>query len=114
VRLEDDAVEPSIVDNVVGFVLLFLGIFAAGTLGILILENLLQPASAGGIDLVTAGSSVAATLGNIGPGLGRVGASQNYAWFSDASKILLSFFMILGRLEIYCVLLVFAPRVWRR
>lgn len=63
--------------------------------------------------LVDSASAVAATLNNIGPGLGIVGASQNYAAFSATSKLLFTFLMMLGRLELFAVLVLFLPSFWR-
>ena len=67
-----------------------------------------------GLDLITATTSVAATLGNIGPGLGDVGPTSNYAFFSAAEKWLLVLFMLIGRLELFTVLVLFLPGAWRR
>ena len=53
------------------------------------------------------------TLSNVGPGLSGVGPTENFAFFSPPVKMLLSFLMLAGRLEIYPVLLLFSPRVWR-
>ena len=63
--------------------------------------------------LIDAASAVAATLNNIGPGLGIVGATQNYANFSFLTKSLFIWLMMLGRLEIFPILVLFAPRFWR-
>jgi trk system potassium uptake protein TrkH len=65
-------------------------------------------------DYVTAFSAVTATFNNIGPGLGLVGPTANYAGLSDFSKLLLSLGMILGRLELYPVLILFLPSTWRK
>lgn len=65
------------------------------------------------LDLVSAFTAVAATLNNIGPGLGAVGAIENYAFLSDATKWLLSLCMVMGRLEIFAILVLLAPRFWR-
>jgi len=67
-----------------------------------------------GLDVLTAVGSVAATLGNIGPGLGGVGPVQNYAAIPQGGKWVLCGFMLLGRLEIYTVLLLLLPATWRR
>jgi trk system potassium uptake protein TrkH len=67
-----------------------------------------------GLDLISALASVAATIGNIGPGLAKVGASQNYAHIPYLGKIILSFCMLIGRLEIYTVLVLFLPSTWRK
>ncbi|RMF20029.1 MAG: potassium transporter, partial [Gammaproteobacteria bacterium] len=65
-----------------------------------------------GLDQVTAWSSVAATLNNLGPGLGEVAA--HYGNIPDAAKWVLSFAMILGRLEVFTLLVLFTPAFWRR
>jgi len=67
-----------------------------------------------GLDLVSAISSVAATLGNIGPGLGIVGPMDNYAAVPPAGKWVLSLCMLLGRLELFTVLMLFVPGTWRK
>ena len=67
-----------------------------------------------GRDIVTNLTASIACISNVGPGLGAVGPSANYAFFSDLSKLLLSFEMLLGRLEIFPVLFLFAPSVWKR
>ncbi len=66
-----------------------------------------------GLDLETSISAVAATLGNVGPGLGGVGPASNYAWLPGAGKLLLIICMWLGRLELFTVLMVFWPHFWR-
>jgi len=68
----------------------------------------------GGRDLITSVGATAATLGNIGPGLGLVGPAENYAIMSDWEKWLLMSFMLIGRLEIFTVLVLFLPEAWRR
>ncbi len=65
------------------------------------------------VDLITAASAVAATLGNIGPGLELVGPEQNYAFFSWPIKLWLSFLMLLGRLELFTIIALIAPKNWR-
>ncbi len=67
-----------------------------------------------GFDLETNFSAVAACISNIGPGIGLVGPMGNYEMFSDFSKLLLSFDMLVGRLEIYPMLILFLPSTWRR
>ncbi len=63
--------------------------------------------------LVDSASSVAATLNNIGPGLGTVGATQNYGHFSPLSKLLFTWLMMVGRVEIFVILVLFMPSFWR-
>jgi len=103
VRLGREVVPDEVVENVQTFFFLYMLIFGASTLYI----------SSLGLDLVTAASAVAATLGNIGPGLALVGPMTNYAALPDTGKLLLSFCMLIGRLEIYTVLVVFSIRFWR-
>ena len=63
--------------------------------------------------LIDSASCVAATLNNIGPGLGVIGARQNYGGFSVPSKVLFIWLMMLGRLEIFVILVLFVPGFWR-
>lgn len=63
--------------------------------------------------LIDSASAVAATLNNIGPGLGTVGATQNYGHFSACSKLLFTFLMMLGRVEVFAILVLLMPSFWR-
>jgi len=63
--------------------------------------------------LLDTASAVAATLNNIGPGLGTVGATRNYGHFAPLSKILFTWLMMIGRLEIFAILVLFVPGFWR-
>jgi trk system potassium uptake protein TrkH len=63
--------------------------------------------------LIDSASAVAATLHNIGPGLGVVGPTQNYAAFSAPAKLLFTFLMMLGRLELFAILVLVVPSFWR-
>ncbi|MGV8907023.1 MAG: TrkH family potassium uptake protein [Acetobacterium sp.] len=65
-------------------------------------------------NFVTAFSAVAATFNNIGPGLDMVGPMGNYSGFNNLTKLTLSLAMIMGRLEIFPILVLFSPRTWRR
>jgi trk system potassium uptake protein TrkH len=67
-----------------------------------------------GYDLATSLSAAIAMVGNIGPGLGRVGAVENYAFFSSVDKVILTFAMILGRLEFFTVIMLFSRTYWKR
>lgn len=98
------AVGEETVTEVLGFFFMYMLIFAVSVLIV----------STDGKDIVTTISSVAATLGNIGPGLGMVGATGNYSEMSVLSKIVLSLNMIIGRLEIYPILLLGVPSFWKR
>lgn len=65
-------------------------------------------------DIVTATSASIAALGNIGPGLGKVGATMTYAWMTPPAKVALSIEMLLGRLELYTVLVILLPSFWKK
>jgi trk system potassium uptake protein TrkH len=67
-----------------------------------------------GLDTVTAFSAVIATINNIGPGLGEVGPSGNYGGLSPFQLSILSFAMLLGRLELLSVLVLFSSHFWRK
>jgi trk system potassium uptake protein TrkH len=64
------------------------------------------------VDLITAASTVAACLGNVGPGFGEVGPLSSYSLYSDATTVFLSLLMITGRLELFTILLLFMPGFW--
>ncbi|HIF24102.1 MAG TPA: TrkH family potassium uptake protein, partial [Gemmatimonadetes bacterium] len=53
------------------------------------------------------------TVGNVGPGFADIGPTDNYGWMSDSALAVLSFLMLVGRLEIYTVLLLFHPETWK-
>ena len=104
VRLNRNAVNEKVVTNVLAFIA-FYGIIAVISMGIMsILGN----------DFNTSVGAVAATLGNIGPGIGDVGPALNYADIQVAGKWYLSFLMLVGRLELFTVLVLFSPMFWRR
>lgn len=89
--------------TILSFVVLYLVIFIVGTFLIAI----------AGADPVTAASSVASSLGNVGPGLGTVGPMSNYAHMPQISKLILSLLMIIGRLEIIAVFALFTRSFWK-
>jgi trk system potassium uptake protein TrkH len=68
---------------------------------------------ASGLDIISAFSSVAATLNLVGPGLGEVGATDNYEAVSDGGRVILTAVMLTGRLEIFTVLVLLTPAFWR-
>ena len=65
-------------------------------------------------DLITNFTAVAATLNNVGPGLELVGPTQNFGFMSSPAKIILIFDMLAGRLELFPMLLLFAPATWKK
>mgnify|MGYP003306167309 FL=1 len=95
-------------EEVVSGVLLFIGSYIVISLIAIFIVAL------DGFDLVTTTTSVIATISNIGPGFEMVGATGNFAAFSPLSKIVLSFCMLAGRLEIYPMLILFSPSIWRK
>lgn len=104
VKLNKKVVPESILYGVSSFFIIYVLIFFFCSL-ILFAFN---------IDFFTAASAVIACLGNIGPGFGKVGASLNYAYLPAFIKMVLSACMIIGRLEIFTVLVLFYPAAWRR
>ncbi|SHF18905.1 TrkH family potassium uptake protein [Desulforamulus putei] len=103
VRVGRDVVTQEVVESAHTFFTLYMLLFALGTA---ILTGL-------GLDLISAASATAANLGNVGPGLGLVGPMSNYSSLPDLGKVVLTFLMLVGRLEIYTVLLVFSVKFWR-
>ena len=70
--------------------------------------------SATGLDIVTSISTVASTLNNVGPALAKAGPAENYAFISPLGKWILTFCMLIGRLEYYTVLILLIPNFWRK
>ncbi len=103
VRLNNRAVSQTIITNVLAFAAFYIIIFGVGTIVMSIM----------GFDMETSLGAVATSLGNIGPGLGEVGPSSNFADIPTFGKWFLSFLMLLGRLELFTVLLLFAPAFWK-
>ncbi|MEE8409407.1 MAG: TrkH family potassium uptake protein [Myxococcota bacterium] len=104
IRIADKVIEPKLVANILAFGMIYVATFVAGALVM----------AAFGYDIVTAISASAAALGNIGPGLARVGPSQNWAHLPDVVKWVMIALMLLGRLELYSVLILITPWAWRR
>lgn len=102
VRMGRKSVNHRVVDAVWGFFSLYVASFTFMYLAL----------AATGLDLMTAFSAVAACINNLGPGLGSVGA--NYAGLHDPAKWILCFAMLLGRLEIFTLLVLLTPAFWRR
>lgn len=104
IRMGRRTVPVSVMSTTTAFFFTYMLLFAFGTLMV----------SAENVDLLSAVSASAACIGNIGPGFGAVGPMVNYGQFSDITKVGLSALMLLGRLEIFTVLAVLTPGVWRR
>lgn len=104
VKMDGKVVE----DEIISGVFLFIGAYIVISLIAIFIVSL------DGFDLVTTVSSVIATISNIGPGFEMVGPTGNFSQFSDLSKIVLSFCMLAGRLEIYPMLILFSPSIWKK
>ncbi len=104
VKLENKKVENDILRGVTSFLIAYAFIIVLGTLII----------SIEGYDIVTSFTSVVTCIGNVGPGLNLVGPMGNFSIYSDFSKFFLSIVMLAGRLEIFPILMLFTPKMWRR
>ena len=91
---------------------LFIAIFALMSLGSMVVVAVIETSQ--GIDFATTVSAVLATFGNIGPGYGDVGPTDNYGQFQPSTQLFLSLLMIMGRLELYAILVFFVPAVWKK
>ncbi|MFH1912799.1 MAG: potassium transporter TrkG [Pseudomonadota bacterium] len=104
VKMGQVAVQDDVLRGVWGFFILWLGLFVLAAFVV----------AATGVDVVTSFAAALACIGNIGPGIGGVGPMDNYAWLPDTAKWALTLCMVLGRLEIYTVIVLFVPEFWRK
>ena len=104
IKMEGKQLEHSVLRSVNVFMIAYILIFAVSVL-LISLDN---------FDLTTNFTAVAATLNNIGPGLGRVGPASNFGCYSDFSKIILTFDMLAGRLELFPVLILLSRHTWKK
>ncbi len=104
VKIGGKTVSDDVIRSIFGFLALYILIFAVSAI---LLAGM-------GVDFVTSFSAVAASIGNVGPGLGLVGPVGNYAAIPDPGKWLLVWCMLLGRLEIYTVIIFLVPEFWRK
>jgi trk/ktr system potassium uptake protein len=104
IRIGEQIIDRSILANVAGFFVIFCVIAVLGTVFM----------SLQGLDAMSAFTSVITTLNNVGPGFGMIGPADNYAFISDAGKWALSFFMLIGRLEFFTVLILLSPSYWTK
>ncbi len=104
VKIGGKAVPVDVMRSVLGFLGLYAGLFVLSST---ILAGM-------GVDFMTSLSSIAATIGNIGPGFGMVGPTDNYAQIPYFGKWLLIWCMLLGRLEIYTLIIFLVPEFWRK
>ncbi len=104
IKIGGKPVSDDIMRSILGFLALYMSIFAFCAI---LLAGM-------GVDFVTSFGAVAATIGNIGPGFGLVGPVENYAQIPYLGKWLLIWCMLLGRLEIYTVIILLVPEFWRK
>lgn len=102
-KINKQIVAARILTHILVFLLVYMGTFFIGTLVVTSL----------GMDMVSAASAAATALGNVGPGLGTVGPVNNFADVPSAAKVVLSFLMLLGRLELFSMLVLFTPYFWK-
>tara|TARA_Y100000748_G_scaffold257324_1_gene223982 strand:- start:204 stop:1661 length:1458 start_codon:yes stop_codon:yes gene_type:complete len=102
-KFNNNKVPQSVVTNILAFMMLYVVIFSVGSIIMTIL----------GVDFITSIGSVAATLGNVGPGIGEVGPSSNFNSIPNAGKYFLSLLMFIGRLELLTFLMILTPVFWK-
>lgn len=108
--------DPALVRGVLTYVGLIAMVFTTSWLLLIVIEPEATWTAAGrsaDSELMDAGSAIAATLHNIGPGLGIVGPTQNYALFTAPAKLLFTLLMMLGRLELFAIFVLVMPSFWR-
>ena len=104
ISIDSKPIDDEVVRSVNSFIVCYIVLFVASILLI----------SFEGYDPVTTFTSVTATINNIGPGLAKVGPMGNYAFFSPFAKLVLTFDMLAGRLELLPMLLLFHPATWKK
>jgi trk system potassium uptake protein TrkH len=104
VKFNGKAVSSEIISNVQAFFIFYILIFVLGSMLLALL----------GVDFVTSAGATATCLGNIGPGIGTVGPVRNFAHLPVPVKWILSIFMVVGRLELFTVLIIFSPAFWKK
>ena len=103
VKIGKQLIKEDIVRNTLGFFLFFMSAFIIATICL----------STMGLDIETSIGAAASAMGNIGPALGDFGPTDNYALLSDPGKWILTFCMLLGRLEIFTVMVLFSKTFWK-
>jgi len=103
-KINNHNIESKMATNILAFFILYFLIFGIGTVFLMLFEP----------DLHTSMGAVASSLGNIGPGLGTVGPGATYAHIHPVGKWFLAFLMLIGRLELFTVLVIFSPSFWKQ
>ena len=104
VTLRGQVVDPQVLFSILAFMLIYGGVIIVATMLLLL----------SGLDVVSAFTAVVACISNTGPGLGQVGPSANYQGLSDFQTWVCTVTMLLGRLELFAVLVLFTPAFWRK
>ena len=104
VQLNGNGVSPKIIYNLLAFVFFYLFVFVSGSIALTFI----------GLDFQDAVGASATAISNVGPGIGSIGPSSSFAHLPDAAKWVLSFLMILGRLELFTIAILFTPYFWKR
>lgn len=102
-KINQKTVRGRVITHIIIFLLLYLSLFLFGSIVMSVM----------GYDFMTAIGAVATSLGNVGPGVGEVGPVDNFAWLSSEAKLFLAFLMLLGRLELFTILVLFTPYFWK-
>lgn len=103
-KLDDKALTKEVLGGIWGFLFLFLFVWVVATVGMTLL----------GADMITAATTTISAMSNVGPALGEAGPAENYSTLPALGKWILSFCMLIGRLEVYTVLILFVPRFWKK
>ncbi|MBU8910867.1 MAG: TrkH family potassium uptake protein [Desulfobacterales bacterium] len=104
VKINNTVIPDDVLRSIMGFMALYIALFIVSSI---LLAGM-------GVDMMTAFGAVAACIGNIGPGFGTVGPTENFAHLPVMGKWLLAWCMLLGRLEIYTVIILFVPEFWKK
>lgn len=104
VKYNGKSIHPNIMTSVMGFFILFMIIFSIGS----VVMSLFT------VDIATACSAVITSMSNVGPGFGSIGPMDNFSHLNDFAKIFLAFLMLIGRLEIFTVMVLFSKSFWKR
>ena len=103
-RLNGKVINSGVANGIAAFIAIYLGLIVIGTVACVLLG--LSPTEALG--------AITASIGNVGPGLGASGPAGNYAMMPEIVKWILAVYMLLGRLELFTVMLIFTPAFWRK
>ncbi len=103
ISIENEVIPHKTVRKIIRFATIYVLVFVIGSVIM----------SSFNLDMVSAMTATATTLGNVGPGMNLVGATESYSFLPSAAKIVLSFLMMLGRLEIFTLIIIFYPEFWR-